>query len=616
MSKGADSSKFRDFTRGGQTTIHGIRMFFQVLRHGIWISCWVFALSFTGLFFSKTTSFNRYAVFKGVEAEIRYTFYRNSSINIGKQMIATKAFLKSPELAKERLIMGQVITEDILYASLIITGFGFVGFMGYMLWRGKKQAENKPVKGRSIVLPKELKRMVHGSGNASEYSLSGVPLLKDTEVQHLLLAGTTGSGKTVAIKELMDQVRAKGQRAIVYDIDGTFIPNYYREGKDILLNPLDIRMPSWNIWQECSDMADFDTAALSMMPEHLSGSDPFWIRSAHTIFACAAMALSKREVKPTTKSLLGPMFDDDLQKLSDLVNGTPAASLVSDKIEKTALSIKATLSTYCKSLLYLKEEEKDELFSVRRWIEEDEGDSWLFISCNTQKIGALKPLLSVWLDVAAKSVLSLNPSYERRLWFFLDELPSLHKLPSLMDALSRGRKYGACFVAALQDIHQLDTVYGRDEAKSLSSLFNTKLFYRTQEPTSAAWMSKNMGEVELLEKREGFSYGANEIRDGVSINQERRKEAVVNPSDFLVLKDLEAYLKLPGDWPVAKLKFNYKDRPLIADVFKERAIEESSTSVVSPKKPVAADNTNTKSESGDIDMEKKQLKCVREVERD
>lgn len=27
MSTGTDSSKFRDFTRGGQTTIHGILMF-------------------------------------------------------------------------------------------------------------------------------------------------------------------------------------------------------------------------------------------------------------------------------------------------------------------------------------------------------------------------------------------------------------------------------------------------------------------------------------------------------------------------------------------------------------------------------------------------------------
>lgn len=615
MSTGTDSSKFRDFTRGGQTTIHGIRMFFQVLRHGVWIACWVLALSFAGLFFYKTTSFNRYAVFKGIEAEIRYTFNRNSSINLGTRAIATKAFLKSPQLAKERFIMEHVITEDILHTSLIITAFGFVVFMGYMLWRGKKQAEKVEVKGRSIVLPKELKQMVRISGNASSYSLSDVPLLKDSEVQHLLLAGTTGSGKTVAIKELMDQVRAKGQRAIVYDIDGTFIPNYYREGKDILLNPLDTRMPSWNIWQECRDMADFDTAALSMMPEHLSGSDPFWIRSAHTIFACAAMELSKRN-QMTTESLLTPMFADDLQKLSELVSGTPAGSLVSDKIEKTALSIKATLSTYCKSLLYLPKEKEENMFSVRNWIEKDQGDSWLFISCNTQKIGALKPLLSVWLDVAAKSVLSLTPSYERRLWFFLDELPSLHKLPSLTDALSRGRKYGACFVAALQDIHQLDTVYGRDEAKSLSSLFNTKLFYRTQEPTSAAWMSKNMGEVELLEKREGFSYGANEIRDGVSINQERRKEAVVNPSDFLVLKDLEAYLKLPGDWPVAKLKFDYKDRPLIADVFKGRELAQSVISFESSEKPIAEDNNDTSMESGDTDGKKKQLKCIREVERD
>jgi type IV secretory pathway TraG/TraD family ATPase VirD4 len=74
--------------------------------------------------------------------------------------------------------------------------------------------------------------------------------------------------------------------------------------------------------------------------------------------------------------------------------------------------------------------------------------------------------------------------------------------------------------------------------------------------------------------REGFSYGANDIRDGVSLSQERRKTPVVMDTEFMNLYDLEAYLKLPGNFPVAKLKFTYKKREEIAESLVERAIQD------------------------------------------
>ena len=71
-----------------------------------------------------------------------------------------------------------------------------------------------------------------------------------------------------------------------------------------------------------------------------------------------------------------------------------------------------------------------------------------------------------------------------------------------------------------------------------------------------------MGTREIIEKKEGYSYGANDMRDGVSINQERRKETIVMDSEFIQLDDLEAYLRLPGDWPVTKVKFDIKERAI------------------------------------------------------
>ena len=196
------------------------------------------------------------------------------------------------------------------------------------------------------------------------------------------------------------------------------------------------------------------------------------------------------------------------------------------------------------------------------------------ISSTEKKVDALRPLLSVWLNTAAKSILSLEHSNDLRLWFFIDELPSLHKLPSLITALSRGRKYGAAFVAAIQDLHQLYGIYGNHDAGSLTALFNTKVFYRTQEPDSALWMSKNMGEIEILEKREGFSYGAHEMRDGVSINEERRKEPIIRASQFLELEDLKAYLKLPGNWPVTTLTFKHRSQNPLEKAFVPRDLNQ------------------------------------------
>ena len=71
-----------------------------------------------------------------------------------------------------------------------------------------------------------------------------------------------------------------------------------------------------------------------------------------------------------------------------------------------------------------------------------------------------------------------------------------------------------------------------------------------------------MGTREIIEKKEGYSYGANDMPDGVSINQERRKETIVMDSEFIQLDDLEAYLRLPGDWPVTKVKFDIKERAI------------------------------------------------------
>ena len=157
---------------------------------------------------------------------------------------------------------------------------------------------------------------------------------------------------------------------------------------------------------------------------------------------------------------------------------------------------------------------------------------------------------------AINSLLSSEPHQTRRLWFIIDELACLNKQESLPKALAEIRKYGGCVAVGVQNIPQLQGQYGHAETKSLTSLFNTKIIYRNGDPETAKHMSQMLGEQEVKESMEGISYGAHQMRDGVSLNEQKRLKPVVSANDIMILDDLEAYLKLPGNLPVAKVKLD------------------------------------------------------------
>lgn len=572
--------KFKNFITGGQLTVHAWRMAFQAYKAVVHFTLILSAISYIFFFFYFSDSYQRYLTKEFLiqdfwiscltkhyyqRIQIRAIDGRIGTITAGKFISnpETLSAVKNVKIAAKQALTATIISYVLIFLLVVVI----------FVMRSKKISNSLIIRGAKLVAPYDLKKLIVKENMASSLKFGEVPLIKNSETQHILLMGTTGTGKSVALTELMDQVRDKHQKAIVYDSDGGFISRYYRDGKDIILNPLDKRSPFWNVWQECQDQADFEAFAESLMPAHLSGSDPFWVKSARLVLSAAAFSM--RAKTPTTKRLLTLLLTEDLERLKQQLKNTVAETLVSDKIEKTALSIKATLSTYCKALAYLPDETAaSKIFSIRDWIQDQNQQGWLFIATNKEKAPAIRSLMSAWLDLAVRSILSLPRDLNRRLWFFMDELPSLYELPSLKEVLAEGRKYGACFVATIQDLHQLRTIYGREATEALLACFNTKLCFRTGSEESALWAEHYFGYQEVMEMREGFSYGANDMRDGVTLNQERRKSSVIMSTEFSELKDLEAYLRLPGNFPIAKLKFNHKEKPDLAAPLVARKIQD------------------------------------------
>lgn len=140
----------------------------------------------------------------------------------------------------------------------------------------------------------------------------------------------------------------------------------------------------------------------------------------------------------------------------------------------------------------------------------------------------------------------------------IDELAALQKLPSLPIGLAEGRKYGACFLVGFQSKPQLEEIYGKQSAESMLDLFNTKAFFRCTEPSTQQWISKVLGDKEETEPQENISYGAHTARDGVSLTRHTRQKPLIMPAELSQLKDLECYVKLPGDYPCTKLQMKYQ----------------------------------------------------------
>lgn len=442
--------------------------------------------------------------------------------------------------------------------------------------QGKQQSEDENTGGRQLSdKPKEVARQMKRDGMASDIKIGDLPILLNSEIQNFCLHGTVGSGKSEVIRRLLNYVRARGDMAIIYDRSCEFVKSYYDPSLDKILNPLDSRCAAWDLWKECLSLPDFDNISNTLIPMGTK-EDPFWQGSGRTIFAEGAY-LMREDKDRSYEKLVDTMLSIKIDKLRAYLQNTPAANLVEEKIEKTAISIRAVLTNYVKAIRYLQGIEKNgEPFTIRDWmrgVREDRPNGWLFISSNADTHASLKPVISMWLSIAIRGLLAMGENRNRRVWIFADELPTLHKLPDLVEILPEARKFGGCYVFGIQSYAQLEDIYGVKPAATLFDVMNTRAFFRSPSKEIAEFAAGEIGEKEILKASEQYSYGADPVRDGVSTGKEKERETLVSYSDIQTLPDLSCYVTLPGPYPAVKLALKYKPRPKIAEGFIQRSLD-------------------------------------------
>jgi type IV conjugative transfer system coupling protein TraD len=441
----------------------------------------------------------------------------------------------------------------------------------------------KKLRGSDLVTPKQLAKILRRAKEALKIIISGLPLVKESETQHLLLTGTTGAGKTNMLKELIPQIRDSGNRAIIFDVTGEFVDRFYNPETDLILNPLVENSVSWLPWNDCHTDEEYNNLAAAFVDGESIKTDRYWEDAARTVLV---EALKKQETARSIESMLHVINRADLKDFCKYFSDTDAAGYVSREAEKGTASVRSTLASKVKELKYLKDKGD---FSIKDWINGENRKGWLFVSIKPNDLDTLRPLLSAWANIAIKGMLDRPHSGENeKMWFIMDELPAMQKIPSLAMVLAQGRKYGACMVAGIQNIAQLERIYGQASSQELLDLFRTKFFFAVGDNTIAEYASKSLGEIEIDETKESLSYGSNTIRDGVNINSSIRMKRLVLPDEIKNLEPNSCFVKLCGNYPITRLKVDLQARTTQAIAPKKITIDQKEPI---PTPPIVNDTT-------------------------
>jgi len=143
-------------------------------------------------------------------------------------------------------------------------------------------------------------------------------------------------------------------------------------------------------------------------------------------------------------------------------------------------------------------------------------------------------------------------------WFIMDEAPSLQRIPQFEETLAEGRKFGGCFVIGIQNMPQLINSYGREVAKAIFDLLNTRMYGRSPSAEVAKMVEEELGNQRRREAREQNSYGLDQVRDGISIGKDKVSQPIVDYEEVMQLRNLKFYVRLPGEYPVVKLALKYR----------------------------------------------------------
>jgi hypothetical protein len=397
----------------------------------------------------------------------------------------------------------------------------------------------------------------------AQLTLAGVVVPAHDEAKHFKVIGTTGTGKSTAIREMLAGALDRGDRAVIADPDAGYLQRFYRADRgDVLLNPFDDRSVKWDLFSEIKTVYDVEQLARSLIPDH-GDQDRSWRDYARTFFTAVTRQAHDAGIKDVSE-LYRLLVAGDMSELRELVRGTAAQPFLDEHNSRMFDSIRSVTSSAVGALEYVGRQ-KGEGFSIREWVR-SRAPGVLFMPYRAGQIAALHSTISAWMRLAIFEAMDQEEQREEgapggngRLWFVVDELDALGQIDGLKDALARLRKFDGRCVLGFQSIAQVSNTYGQGNAHTIVENCGNSLILRcsaSEGGGTARFASQLIGEREVLQTTISKSRRRTELWGSVTHGQHHSLEAAVLPSQVEQLPDLAGYLKYASDPVWQKVRLN------------------------------------------------------------
>jgi len=453
----------------------------------------------------------------------------------------------------------------VLHVGVAATIAGAVGYAGGRWWMREPPVESPHRRGTRIedaAVPAQDRDTsgadrARGAGRGRTLSIAGTRLPPEDEAKHFKLIGTTGTGKSTAIRELLDGALRRGDRAVIADPDGGYAQEFYRADRgDVILNPFDARSKKWDLFAEIETAYDAEQLARSLIPDR-PHSDPTWTGYARTFFTAVTRQTHEAGERDPGE-LYRLLVAAEPKELRALLEGTPAQPFLAEHNAKMFDSIRSVTIDAVSALQYVSVQDAPKQ-SVRRWVR-DESPGVLFMPYKAAQIAALSSSISAWMRLAIFETMNREPAHDpqrgnRRLWFVIDELDALGPIDGLKDALARLRKFDGRCVLGFQSIAQVSSSYGQGEAHTIVENCSNSVIFRcaaSEGGGTARFASQLVGEREIIRTTRSMSRRYDERIGSITDSEHINIEPALLPSQIEQLPDLTAYLKLASQ-PVWRL---------------------------------------------------------------
>jgi len=441
-------------------------------------------------------------------------------------------------------------------AALVIGGTvsASLGYVAGRLAAGPPVSDSEHRRGALVSHgegPLNAERM-EASTRGAQPSLAGYAVPQADETKHFKIIGTTGTGKSTAICELLSAGLQRGDRAVIADPDGGYLRRFFDASRgDVILNPFDQRSVKWDLFGEIQQPYDVEQLSRSLLPDPESG-DRAWHGYGRTLLTAMirqAHAAGIRDVGELYRLVaMAP-----INELRTLVEGTPAQPFLEEHNIRMFDSIRSVASSAVGSLEHVAQH-KGALFSIREWVARTppERGGVLFIPYRANQIAALRTTVSGWMRLAIFEAMA-GPERDQRLWFVIDELDALGQIDGLKDALARVRKFGGRCVLGFQSIAQVASTYGAGAAHTIVENCTNTLILRcsaSEGGGTSRFASTLIGQREVLRTTQSRSCRADELLGSVTRSEHVSMEPAVMDSEIEQLPDLAGYLKFAsrGSW--------------------------------------------------------------------